>query len=115
MPSVSLWRKAVTKKVRAWGGLREKVRLSESEVSYPKVAIHSHVTPKTKFPTHLIMLRCHPHGLQKNILLNDELGRHFHVTRKIIMGVSQGCDTDTCERTQYGLAESTQAGAYYEA
>jgi hypothetical protein len=36
--------------------------------------------------------------LQKNILLNDELGKHFHVTRKIIMGVSQGRDTDTCKK-----------------
>jgi hypothetical protein len=54
--------------------------------------------PKTKFPTHLIALRRHWQGLQENILLNDELGKHFHVTRKIIMGVSQERDTDTCKK-----------------
>jgi hypothetical protein len=53
--------------------------------------------------------------LQENILFNDELGKHFHVTRQIIVGISQRRDTDTCERTESGLAASTQAGAYYEA
>jgi hypothetical protein len=43
------------------------------------------------------MLRCHRHGLQENTIINDELDRHLHVTWKIIVGVSQGCDTDTCE------------------
>jgi hypothetical protein len=59
---------------------------------------HSHVTPKPKFPTLLIALRHHWQGLQKNILLNDELGKHFQVTRKIIVRVSQGRDTDTCKK-----------------
>jgi hypothetical protein len=44
------------------------------------------------------MLRRRQHGLQKNISLNDELGKHFHVARKIIVGVSRGCDTDICEK-----------------
>jgi hypothetical protein len=74
------------------------VRVGESEVSYSKVATHSHVTPKTKFPSHLILLRLHQHSLQKNISLNDELGKHFHVTRKIIVGVSQGRDMDICKK-----------------
>jgi hypothetical protein len=43
------------------------------------------------------VLRHHWQGLQENIPLNDELGKHFHVTWKIIMGDNQGSDTDTCE------------------
>jgi hypothetical protein len=44
------------------------------------------------------VLRRHQHGLEKNILLNDELGKHFHVAWKILMGVSQGRDMDICEK-----------------
>jgi hypothetical protein len=36
--------------------------------------------------------------LEKNILLDDELSKHFHIAWKIIMGVSQGRDTDICEK-----------------
>ena len=44
------------------------------------------------------MLRRHQHGLQENIILDDELGKHLHVTRKIIMGVGHGRDPDICEK-----------------
>jgi hypothetical protein len=46
----------------------------------------------------LIVLRGHRQGLLENILLDDKLGKHFHVTRKIIMRVSQGRNADACEK-----------------
>jgi hypothetical protein len=99
MPSVLLWRKAVTEKVRAWGGLRGNARVAVM-VSHEYLiykATHSHSTSEKKFPTLLIRLWCHCYSLQENIPLDDELGRHKHVSRQIIVGVSQGCDTDICE------------------
>jgi hypothetical protein len=45
--------------------------------------------------------------LQKNIPLYDELGKHFHSARKIIMGFSQGRDTDTFKK---GLSMVWQHG-----
>jgi hypothetical protein len=84
-------------------GCEKEKCVGESEVSYPNGTPHSHVTPKTEFPSPLIVLRRHKHSLEENIILNDELGKHFHVIRKIIMGVSQGRDTDIYEK---GLAST---------
>lgn len=61
-------------------------------------ATHSHSTSENKFPTPLILLRCHCYGLQENNPLDDELSRHEHVSREIIVRVSQGCDMDICEK-----------------
>jgi hypothetical protein len=61
-------------------------------------ATYSHFTSEKKFPTPLILLWCHRYGLQENIPLDDELSRHEHVAREIIVGVSQGCDMYICEK-----------------
>jgi hypothetical protein len=50
-------------------------------------AAYSHFASEKKFPTPLIRLWCHCYGLQENIALDDELGRHEHVSREIIVGL----------------------------